>query len=182
MKAKTILSLIGCVVFTLTTKSSFSQQTIKQKDLNKDVAISANQKNNFVTSGDKPFNFSVSIRRRIQESFAGYFASATGQNWTMAGHNFHCSFSTNGIPASVLFDKNGHLIYAITYGEEKDMPSAVRKIVKRVYYDYVITLAMEVKQNKKDVWVVNMKNNSTYITVRIEDGEMEQVEQFNLFL
>ena len=61
---------------------------------------------------------------------------------------------------------------------EKDMPSDVRKIVKSKYYDYMITSVTEVKQNKMDIWIVNMKTDSTHITVRLEDGEMDLVQQF----
>lgn len=61
---------------------------------------------------------------------------------------------------------------------EKDMPSDVRKIVKSKYYNYMITLAIEVKQNDRDIWIVNMKDDSTYITVKVEDREMELVQQF----
>lgn len=174
MKTKIIRPLVCCLLFLLITNFSFSQPTINKKDLNKtvDISISHNRKRH--NSANAP----VSINKKIEKSFTGYFAGSTGQNWSMAGNNFHNSFYTNGNAACALFDKHGHLIYAISYGQEKDMPSNVRKIVKSTYYDYVITLAIEVKQNDRDIWIVNMKSNSTHKTVRIEDGEMELVQEF----
>lgn len=174
MKTKIISPLACCLLFVLITNGSFSQATINNKDLNKTVTISASHDRKINNSG----NASLAINKKIQKSFSGYFAGITGQNWSMAGKKFHCSFYINGIPACVLFDKNGHLIYVVTYGKEKDMPSDIRKIVKSEYYDYMITLAIEVKENGRDIWVVNMKNDSIHLTVRLEDGEMELVREF----
>ena len=169
MKTKIILPLVCCLFFVMITNFSFSQATVKKNDINKTVAMSVSQDNKIHNSS----NASVTINKKIQKSFTGSFAGITGQNWSMVGNNFHTSFYTNGIEACALFDKHGHLIYAITYVQEKEMPSDIRKIVKSEYYDYMITLAIEVKQNKRDIWIVNMEDVSTHITVRLEDGEME---------
>jgi len=72
--------------------------------------------------------------------------------------------------------KNGKLINVTTYGTEKDLPADVRKIVKREYYDYKIAVAIEVKENNRDIWVVQLDNASEQIAVKIEDGEMEEVQ------
>ena len=58
------------------------------------------------------------------------------------------------------------------------MPTEIRKIVKAEYYDYTITQADQVKQDNRDIWIVNLKDSLTYKTVRIEDGVMELVQQF----
>jgi hypothetical protein len=36
------------------------------------------------------------------------------------------------------------------------MPADVRKIVKSEYYDYTITMAIEVKENCRDIWIVKL--------------------------
>ncbi len=181
MKTKIIFPLIGCMLCILITNSSFTQVTANRKELNKVYAvyaISENPKNNFTNSDFASTNFSLTVNNKVQKSFAQYFGGATRQIWSNAGINFHSSFYINGALNCALFDKNWHLIYSIKYGAEKDMPADVRKIVKSEYYDYGITMAMEVKINKRDIWVINLKNNTTYLTVRVEEGEMEQVEQF----
>lgn len=63
--------------------------------------------------------------------------------------------------------------------QKKILPADVRKIIKSEYYDYAITVAIKVKLNERDIWVVNMKNDTTYLIVRLENGEMEQVKQFD---
>jgi hypothetical protein len=95
----------------------------------------------------------------------------------VAGKGFRNRFHVNGLLTYALFAKNGALIYVITYGKEKNLPQTVRKTIKREYYDYSITMAIEVKQDNRDIWVVRLEDTSEIITVRIEDGEMEQVQK-----
>ena len=178
MKTKIISNVIGCLLLLLTTNSSFTQVTANRKELNNVYAVSVNPKSNFTNSDNTPVNTSLAINNKVQKSFAHYFAGATRQYWTKMGTDFLTSFYVNGVYNRALFDKRSHLIYAIRYCLEKDMPADVRKIIKSEYYDYVITLATEVKQDERDIWVVNMKNDNTYLTVRVENGEMEQVQEF----
>lgn len=78
-----------------------------------------------------------------------------------------------------MLDKNGFLIYSICYGTEKDMPVDIRKLVKSVYYDYSIDMTMQVKQNKRMIWLILLEDSNKFLTVRIESDEMEEVKQTN---
>ena len=78
-----------------------------------------------------------------------------------------------------LFQKNGYLIYHIVYGKETNMPDDIRKIVKTNYLDYNITSAINVKESGRNIWVVNVEDNKKFILVRVEDGELEEVGNYN---
>lgn len=173
MKTKIILSLVGCLLCVMITNVSFSQVPAENNDVNKTVAMSIKHERKIAGSEN-----AATTNKKIQKSFNGNFVGATGQYWSLTGKNFHCSFYINDIPVSALFDKHGDLIYAITYDKDGDVPSDIRKIVKSEYFDYAITTAMEVKQNGRDIWIINMKEEPTHLTVRVENGEMEVVEQF----
>ena len=69
-------------------------------------------------------------------------------------------------------------LFILTYGTEKNLPADVRKIIKSEYYDYAITMAIEVKENYRDIWVVKLDNSLEQTTIRVEDNEIEQVQQF----
>jgi hypothetical protein len=58
------------------------------------------------------------------------------------------------------------------------LPAALRKMVKSEYFDYSITAATEIKEDKRDIWVVQLQSDIEVIAVRIENREMEQVQQF----
>jgi hypothetical protein len=77
-----------------------------------------------------------------------------------------------------LFSGRGTLIYTITYGSEKDLPADLRRAVKSEYYDYTMTITIELKQDNRDIWYVELDTPKDHITVRLEDGGMEEVNQF----
>jgi len=179
MKTKNLLPIIGCTLLVMLTGNSFSQTASDQKEFNHSYAVSliAN-----LNSPDLDTNASadasVTVNTKVQKSFDAYFAKASEQNWSMVGDNFLNRFHSNGVLTNALFGKKGTLIYTVTYGAEKDMPADIRHIVKSEYYDYNITMAIEVKENKRDIWVVKLDNATEQINVRVEDGEMERVQQF----
>jgi hypothetical protein len=72
-------------------------------------------------------------------------------------------------------DKKGHHVFTILYYGEKELPPAVREIVKPVYYDYTIKSVEEVKLPGRSVYYIDMEDSSTLKTVRVMDGEMELV-------
>lgn len=76
-----------------------------------------------------------------------------------------------------LFTKKGQLIYHITYGYEKSLPEDLRKQVKNIYNDYEITGAIKVKEAGREIWVVNLEGANNLILLRLEDGEMEEVQK-----
>lgn len=84
-----------------------------------------------------------------------------------------------GTNRRALFTQKGKLIYSINYGSEINLPIDIRKIVKSTYYDYNIISAIEVNQNKKIVWVVKLAGFKKTISVRVENGEMEEIENIH---
>jgi hypothetical protein len=76
-------------------------------------------------------------------------------------------------------DKKGHHLYSISYYGEKDLPAGVRSLVKPVYYDFAIVTVEEVKLPGKSIYFVDMQDSSTIKTVRVADGEMEEVRTLN---
>jgi len=123
-------------------------------------------------------NASPDINMKVKRAFIKLFGEEREQNWSIAGQNFLNRFHVNGVLTNALFSKNGQLIYTITYGTEKNLPAAIRKIVKSEYFDYSITAATEIEEDKRDIWVVQLQNDIEVIAVRIENREMEQVQQF----
>jgi len=115
----------------------------------------------------------------VQHSFANYFKDATDASWDMVGKEFLISFNKGGMHTRALFSKNGSLLYALHYGSEKDLPKSIDQQVKSTYYDYQITSDTQVNINKHNLWIVNLKDNTDYITLRVEDSEMEIMQQYH---
>ena len=175
MKKQIIFPLTCSLFFLLITSNLYPQEIAKNNDIHEKSVIS----NGDISKMYSPGNTSITINNKIQKHFSRDFAGASAQKWRTAGKNFHCSFFINGLPEWVLFSKRGQLIYNIIFGTEKNLPSEIRKLVKAEYYDYTITRAAEVKQDNRDIWIVNLQDSLTYKIVRIEDGEMELIQYFS---
>ena len=170
-KTKIIVALTTCICL-LNINESISQFALNE---NASPALLATTTN--FNSDTNVFNLNnVAKNIKVQRSFISYFGEAAENNWSMAGKYFLNCFNVDGLLTYAWFTKNGKLINVTTYGTEKDLPADVRKIVKREYYDYKIAVAIEVKENNRDIWVVQLDNASEQIAVKIEDGEMEEVQ------
>jgi hypothetical protein len=73
------------------------------------------------------------------------------------------------------FDKKGRFLYSISYYGEKELPAAVREQVKPVYYDYTILSVEEVKLDDHSIYFINMEDETTLKTVRVNDDDMTVV-------
>ena len=176
MKTNFFSRIIISILYMLITCSSFSQLTVSRREPTKSASFPKTQNSN---STDFVTKASITVNDKVQKSFEQYFAGVSNQDWSMMGKDFHTTFYNNGVLTQALFDKKGNLINTISYGTEKDIPVSVKKIIKSEYYDYAITVAVKIKMNQEDIWVVNMKNDTEYLIVRVENGEMEQINRFN---
>jgi hypothetical protein len=166
MKTQIILRISGCLLSILITGSSFAQivsSSYKQTDYEKLSPVT-------VTSPD------FKTIEHIKTEFNKQFTGATDDRWYDLDKKFLVRFYMNDQKHQSLFNKKGLLIYDISFGTEKNLPTDVRKQVKSIYFDYSITLVFKVEEDKRTIWVVNMEDNKTLITVRVEDGEMEEVK------
>jgi hypothetical protein len=115
----------------------------------------------------------------VWSSFRSYFSNAIDTKWYELNKNYLVRFMTDDNQNRALFTKKGNLIYHISYGYEKNLPDAIRKQVKSTYFDYDITRAIKVNEGNRIVWVVNLEDAKTLILVRLESGEMDEVERLN---
>ncbi|HEX5150572.1 MAG TPA: hypothetical protein VFW07_03930 [Parafilimonas sp.] len=162
------------------TAQSFSQVALHKYENATSTSISLITDASVTNNTAVIFNLkTVASSIKVQRSFITYFGENAENNWSIVGKYFLNRFHSNGLLINALFTKNGRLIYTITYGTEKNLPADIRKIVKREYYDYTITMAIEVKENGRDIWVIKLDSPSEQMTVRVEDHEMEQVLQFD---
>ena len=171
MKKSFIFTAFAAAIFMLTTISTFSQETAKDNELS---FAETDALNTATPSADA----SVTANEKVQKSFVRHFAGASEQNWSMVGNDFHNNFYINGVLTRALFDVKGHLIYTITYGTEKDIPANVKDMVTGEYPNYAISMAINVKEGGRDIWVVKLDNNEQQLTIRVEYNETEQVMQF----
>lgn len=171
MKTKII---IGCLFSLLTTSVSYSQSAKEAEGV---YAISANSETGRTITRNEAASADVTVKQKVQKSFSKNFTGTTGQLWQMKGEDFQTSFYKNGLLTCACFKKGGYLLYTIVYGLEENLPEDLRDMVKDQYSNYKITRTAELKQRQRNIWVVNLENNYNYVTVRLEDNNLDEMQK-----
>lgn len=173
MKTKLNYLLIAFVATTLCIGNSFGQ---------------SNRKSGVVTSfeyGDKLANTKNDgslaesrVSKRTLNAFSNSFPNANDAKWNNVGKKYSVDFIKTGKQYKCLYDAKGNLIYSLFYGSEKDLPSDVRRIVKREYIDYEITQAVEANEDNRHVWIINLNGDKNFVSVAVEDGSLGELSNF----
>ena len=70
------------------------------------------------------------------------------------------------------------MIYSINYCSENNCRSDIKKMITDKYETYTITSAAKVLQDNREIWIVKLADKFNYVTARLEDGEIEEIENF----
>ena len=124
-----------------------------------------------VTATDKK------IPEKVWNNFRTYFTTATNPKWYDANKNYLVKFMTDEDYNGALFSKKGRLIYHVSYGYKNNLPADLSTQVKNSYLDYYVTSTIRVSEDQRVVWLVNIENAKYLIIVRLEDGELEEVDK-----
>lgn len=117
------------------------------------------------------------VSQRVLENFDSYFNGATNVRWGQINKKYLVKFDYNNMNHNALYLKRGYRVYDVGYGYEKDLPSDLKKMVSSVYKDHDITRVFDVKQDMRQVWIVNLQNDEKFVTARIENGEMREISR-----
>lgn len=121
---------------------------------------------------------SEKVRDKISSRFDKLFKNAINVKWYHADDNFLAQFTTGETSNNSLFDKRGRMIYSINYCSQKDLPVNIKKMINYQYKGYEITSVAKVLQDGRKIWVIKLAGKSNYITARVEDGEVQEVLNF----
>ncbi len=158
MKAKVISGLVGGLFFMLLCTSSFAQEKMLPP-----VTVTAKS----------------NVSKAVTKSFEESFKDATNTQWYKVNRRYLADFMMKDQQNRALFQKNGAIIYHLTYGFENNLHDDVRKLVKSNYVDYNITRAINVHQENRNIWVINIEDNKKIILVRVEEGALEEVGNYD---
>ena len=160
MQTKINFRFIGLLLSAFIASTSFAQTSVK------DFQILS------------PNNSDVRVYENVQAEFEKRFSNAENVAWDNLGKNFLAKFSIDGVKYRTLFNAKGHLVYKNTYGDEKLLPTSLRKNLKRNYVEYLITSVVLVEEANREIWVVNLEDDTNYVIARVENDEIEEVKQY----
>lgn len=118
------------------------------------------------------------ISKKVLEHFNRQFHNAANVKWEQLNDNFLATFVRGETTTRSLFTKKGMTIYTIIFSSERELPSDVKNLIIKNYKNYTITSVARVEEDDRKIWVVKLAGANDYATARVEDGEMEETENF----
>jgi hypothetical protein len=140
---------------------------------------SAQDKDAVVTLPEIRITSMATVNVDVANAFRRTFPGAQQLQWYKYDKDYIAKFIQKDMDHNALFRKNGVMIYDISYGYEKNLPAQVKELVTRSYDNYKIIRSINIKAQGRDIWMVKMEGMKKYLMVRVEDNEMEEVEEFN---
>jgi len=115
----------------------------------------------------------VKALKDFQKAFKGVNAS-----WYKANDGgYVAGFKTGDVKNIVAYNAKGQWHHTIRYYNEKQLPKDVRATVKSTYYDYNITGVSEVHFDDQVVYMIMIEDETSIKTLRIGNGEMQEVSE-----
>ena len=118
------------------------------------------------------------VNQRLYDAFRKSFPDAEDLAWYNYDKDYLAKFIVKDMNHNALFRQRGSLVYDISYGYEQNLPDEIKELVKRNYDDYNIIRTINIKTGGRNIWVVKLEGLKKYITVRIEEKEIDEVESF----
>ena len=112
--------------------------------------------------------------------FIEKFPFATDAKWKKVENGYVATFIVESNETMVRYKANGKWTYTIKrYNNEKMLPEEIRVLVKKTYYDYTITHIDEIHlaEQSNRIYLVLIEGDKTIKTIRVCDGEMEEIHE-----
>ncbi len=122
---------------------------------------------------------STKVPDEVTKAFGTSFEGAVNPTWYKLDKNYMVKFIQNDQKNHAMYAKSGHLMYHIQYGNEQSLPGDIKRMIQAKYVDYTINTAIYIKEDQRKIWLVNIEDQGKMIIVRVEDGNMEEVESYN---
>jgi hypothetical protein len=119
------------------------------------------------------------ISTRAIKNFNAEFGKTVASKWFKLLNGFVAHFTVDNILNRSYYDKRGNWLYSTQYYyDEKKLPKEVRAIVKSTYYDYSISGIQEIHVEDKIVFLVSVKDETSWKKIRVCDGEMQELATY----
>ncbi|SRR5260221_11689807 len=156
------IRIIGVLLVSLLVSSSFAQ-VITKIDTLATVYI---------------YSYST-VNKEVHNAFKRDFKDAAHPRWYAMDENYLVKFISNDQKNQALYNSKGNIIYHIAYGNEQALPKFLTSQIKAKYPAADIISAVNVNQDQRNIWVVNLKEKNDLVLVRVEDERIEEVDRMH---
>jgi hypothetical protein len=119
------------------------------------------------------------INIKVVKSFGKSFGNIPDKKWYVLEDGYVVYFKVDDISMKAVYNKKGTWMHTLRFYTEKNLPFAVRDLVKRTYYDFSIFLVIEIETDNKIIYLLKMEDKNSLKTVRVIDGEINEIEHYS---
>ena len=147
-------------------------------------AVSAQQAGHAMVVDSRPSMYLSAyhngIHTRAMRDFVKRNKTVEDAAWMVVENGYVVKYTgKNNMNCKAVYNSHGKYSYTLKQYDEKNMPASVRALVKSQYYDYSITLVEEIEMlSKPVVYVVHLQDATTLKNLRICEGEMEMIAEY----
>jgi len=114
------------------------------------------------------------INLKAIRDFKTRFANVKDEQWFTMDNGFISYFWSSGCRVRAYYDRKGHWLASLIYGDEHKLPPTIRDVVRRAYYDLPITFVEVVEAPQGTAYLVHVQDNAILKVLRVsEEGEIE---------
>lgn len=129
-------------------------------------------------ANDRDIPVPVNISTRALKDFTKTFKKTADVGWFVIKDGYLAEFKQDGITTKVYYDRKGRWVGNLRGYMEDKLPPNIRHLVKSTYYDYSINYVQEVTVGTNTVYLVKIEDKTSFKTIRVQDGEMDEMEAF----
>ncbi|WP_018612430.1 hypothetical protein [Segetibacter koreensis] len=119
-----------------------------------------------------------SINFKAVQHFKNTYPDVTNEKWDIVNNGYIASFVSNSGWTRSFYDKKGRWLQTVLQYDETKLPPDVLKLIKSSYEDYSINVVQEIstnRNNREPIYLVYIKHDTTYKTVRVCTGDLEEI-------
>ena len=168
MKKINILLLIG--VFLATRAMSQTGNSIK-------IGLDKRSSPKQFTAFEKPPGLRLNdININAVRDLNMFFKNPVNLIWEKIPNGYVAHFRCNDIKMMVAYSHIGTWVHTISYYDEFKLPVHIRHLVKSMYYDFVINQVVQLEEDDRLIYMVQMEDSTSFKTIMVSDEGMETVK------
>ena len=132
--------------------------------------------------GDYSYTYSgltKGVAAKAIRDFKKIFKGDLGEKWYSLTDGYLVEFTHDSTKNVVMYDKKGNWSFTISYIDESRLAPSLKSLVESYYPGYNVTGAEEVSVSAFTFYVVHVQDKRTWKKLRIWDGEVDLIEDFN---
>jgi len=138
-------------------------------------SYSYNYSRNFITSNVPLNELSIKAYRNFEKNYA----AIDKETWIKIPAGTMVTFVDNGVFYKLFYNTKGTFVYSYKFYDEKNCSAELIKMIQHSYPQYKIVNIVELFQNNKLLYGINISNGDSTKSLEMDNGETKLLSEFS---